>query len=291
MPELPEVETIARSLRGTHDLAISRSAHPNGPLGVLGRKFADVQVAWQRSIAEPAAAAFCMRLYGQSILEITRRGKFLVFQLEKDWMLIHLRMSGDLRVEPRDENPPGLHDRIIFNFADDARMVFNDTRKFGRAWLLKDPQQVLGNLGPEPFDPELTAGVFHRMLNEKKRAIKPLLMDQKFLAGMGNIYTDEALHLARVHPLEKASSLNYSQAESLLRAIREVLTEGIRRNGASIDWAYRGGDSRITSGCISAMARNAPCAATISNESWSASGGLIFVLLASCWKKAKKTLL
>ena len=145
-------------------------------------------------------------------------------------------------MEPRDENPPGLHDRIIFNFADDARMVFNDTRKFGRAWLLKDPQQVLGTLGPEPFDPELTADAFHSMLHKKKRAIKPLLMDQKFLAGMGNIYTDEALHLARVHPLEKASTLNYSQAESLLRAIREVLTEGIRRNGASIDWAYRGGD-------------------------------------------------
>jgi len=107
---------------------------------------------------------------------------------------------------------------------------------------VKDPQAVLGNLGPEPFSAELTPEVFHRLLLKQRRIIKTVLMDQKFLAGMGNIYTDEALHLACVNPLEKASSLNAGRANALLVAIRAVLEEGIRRNGASIDWVYRGGD-------------------------------------------------
>ena len=242
MPELPEVETIARSLRKAPDLAFSRSANSNEQPGVLGRRFAEVQVNWQRSIAEPEALVFCARLCGQKIMAITRRGKFLVFQLEKDWMLIHLRMSGDIRVEARNTFPCLSHDRVVFNFEDDARMVFNDTRKFGRIWLVKDPQAVLGNLGPEPFSAELTPEVFHRLLLKQRRIIKTVLMDQKFLAGMGNIYTDEALHLACVNPLEKASSLNAGRANALLVAIRAVLEEGIRRNGASIDWVYRGGD-------------------------------------------------
>jgi formamidopyrimidine-DNA glycosylase len=151
-------------------------------------------------------------------------------------------MSGDLRVEDTSGSAPLKHDRLILNLDNGQRLAFNDTRKFGRAWLLADPQEILGDLGPEPFDPSLDANSFHEMLQARNRQLKPLLMDQRFLAGLGNIYTDEALHLAKIHPLRLSGSLSLAEAQNLLEAIHSVLTEGIRRNGASIDWVYRGGD-------------------------------------------------
>jgi formamidopyrimidine-DNA glycosylase len=121
-------------------------------------------------------------------------------------------------------------------------MVFNDTRKFGRVWLLEDPEEVLGLLGPEPLGESLTSSIFYGMLHCRRRQLKPLLLDQTFLAGLGNIYTDEALHHARLHPLALSDRLSIEQADRLLYSIRNVLQEGIRRQGASIDWVYRGGD-------------------------------------------------
>ena len=155
-------------------------------------------------------------------------------------------MSGDLRVEPASGPdgaplPPQLHDRIVLGLDEGLRLAFNDTRKFGRAWLLDDPDAVLGDLGPEPFDENLDARVFQQMLVDRRRQIKPLLLDQTFLAGLGNIYTDESLHTAGIHPLTPSDRIDPLQAERLLTAIRAVLNEGIRRNGASIDWVYRGG--------------------------------------------------
>jgi formamidopyrimidine-DNA glycosylase len=134
------------------------------------------------------------------------------------------------------------HDRLLIDFKDGFRLVLNDPRKFGRAWLTRDPQEILGNLGPEPLDSQLTYSQFHQMLKGRKRQLKSLLLDQSFLAGLGNIYTDEALHLACLHPLRKSDSITALQSKKLLKAIRTVLKEGIRRNGASIDWVYRGGD-------------------------------------------------
>ena len=119
---------------------------------------------------------------------------------------------------------------------------FNDTRKFGRVWLLTDPQSILGRLGPEPLDEAFTAREFHTRLACRKRQLKPLLLDQTFLAGLGNIYTDEALFLAKLHPLSSSNALSQGQATRLLGTIREVLNEGILHNGASIDWVYRGGE-------------------------------------------------
>ena len=120
--------------------------------------------------------------------------------------------------------------------------VFNDTRKFGRVWLTANPEEVLGKLGPEPFGRDFTPEWLHTALHSKHRQLKPLLLDQTFLAGLGNIYTDEALHLAKLHPLAASDSITAKQAEALHEAIRKVLKEGIRRNGASIDWVYRGGE-------------------------------------------------
>ena len=156
-------------------------------------------------------------------------------------MLIHLRMSGDLRVEEV-ASQPQPHDRMAILFEDGAGLFFNDTRKFGRVWLLTDPQPILGKLGPEPLDEAFTAREFHTRLACRKRQLKPLLLDQTFLAGLGNIYTDEALFLAKLHPLSSSNALSQDQATRLLGSIREVLNEGILHNGASIDWVYRGGE-------------------------------------------------
>lgn len=238
MPELPEVETITRLLRqGTSEK----------PSSLIGCQIMSVDVLWERTLAEPGLNEFTKRITGQNIQSISRRGKFIVISLASDTLLIHLRMSGDMRLESSADGagiplPIQKHDRLVLNFANGQRLAFNDTRKFGRAWLVRDPQKILEKLGPEPLDPQLTHEVFHNMLSSRGRQLKPLLMDQHFLAGLGNIYTDEALHLARIHPLRQSNQLDLQEAKRLLSAIRSVLREGIRRNGASIDWVYRGGE-------------------------------------------------
>ncbi len=231
MPELPEVETIAH--------ALAEGGRGSPPL--IGHTIAEGEVLWARTLSSPGEAAFRRRVRGQTVRSIGRRGKFLLLTLEPDTLLFHLRMSGDLRLEAPG-TPTHKHDRFVLRFTNGWRLAFNDARKFGRAWLVADPAEVLGRLGPEPLDPALTPADFHAMLSARKRLLKPLLLDQTFLAGLGNIYTDEALHLARLHPLRLASSLDVDESAALLEAIRAVLGEGIRRNGASIDWVYRGGD-------------------------------------------------
>ena len=173
-------------------------------------------------------------------------------ELSGYYLFVHLRMSGDLYIKEVDTMPE-KHDRLILTLASplpkgdgagmmESKFVFNDTRKFGRVWLVRDPDEVVGGLGPEPLSDEFTAQMLYERLQSRHRQLKPLLLDQSFLAGMGNIYTDEALHKARLHPLTASDSVNREQAGALREAIREVLQEGIRRNGASIDWVYRGGE-------------------------------------------------
>jgi formamidopyrimidine-DNA glycosylase len=243
MPELPEVETIARYLRdGTADAP-----------GLIGRRAATVHLYWTRSLATPSEAELQERLPGQVLRSITRRGKFILLHFDVDTLLFHLRMSGDLSVVGRQEvnenvqgdqsgNQTASHTRFILDFEDDVRLFFVDPRKFGRVWLVQDPADVVGRLGPEPFDPSLTVDEFYRMLNSHRRLIKPLLLDQSFLAGLGNIYSDESLNLARIHPCQPAHLLSSFQAEALLAAIRTILGQAIDHQGASIDWVYRGGN-------------------------------------------------
>lgn len=242
MPELPEVETITRSLNNPVDRVFNDHESLITRPGVIGRTISSCEVQWERTIADPDVKSFCARLPGQSISEVNRRGKFIQFTLNDGFLICHLRMSGDIRVEPDQLETIQKHDRVLLHFEDGLRFVFNDPRKFGRFWLVDDPQRVLAALGPDPFSKELTPTRLLEMLQNYKRTIKTLLMDQSFLAGLGNIYTDEALHLARIHPLQRSDTLDPEQAERLLESIREVLLEGIRRNGASIDWVYRGGD-------------------------------------------------
>ncbi len=231
MPELPEVESFRRRfLQGTD------SSPP-----LVGKQIQGATLLWPGSLATPSPETFAVQVAGQIIEDIRRRGKYLLFHLSRHVLAIHLRMSGDLWVEG-ESKPPQKHHRLLLHLEGGMRLVFNDTRKFGRCWLVQDPTPLLNHLGPEPLDESFTPQRLYASLSVRRRQLKPLLMDQRFLAGLGNIYTDEALHIARLHPQTAANTVTRKQAEALWHAIREVLSEGIRRNGASIDWVYRGGD-------------------------------------------------
>jgi len=228
MPELPEVETISRQL---------------SPL-VCGKRIREIRVLWSRTVARPSVEELLRRLPGQSILTLHRRGKYLVFSLSQDTFLLHLRMSGDLQWR-RPGDQPQPHDRLwlLLESGDEQQILaFHDPRKFGRVWLVQDAGEVLGTLGPEPLDESFTPQKLLERLRVSRRRLKPLLLDQSFVAGLGNIYADEALHRASLHPLRPAASLSVEEAARLWQAIRQVLNEGIQRNGASIDWVYRGGE-------------------------------------------------
>jgi formamidopyrimidine-DNA glycosylase len=229
MPELPEVETIARALR-----------NGNGTPALPGRRILRVTIRWERHIAAPSPNRFRDRVQGRMIQDVSRRGKYLVFPLDQDTLLIHLRMSGDLSLAPASA-PRDKHDHTIFELDDGWELRFNDARKFGRVYLLADPQEELGKLGPEPLDPGLNAEALGIRLKRHRRLLKPLLLDQSFIAGLGNIYTDEALHRAGIHPLRRSHELTPEEVQRLWKAIQQSLEDGISHNGASIDWVYRGG--------------------------------------------------
>ena len=230
MPELPEVETISSSLRR------GVQAVPIGGMQVL-----DVTSSWPRHFSQPSYRTFRKHIRGRTIQDVRRRGKYLLFPLDERTMLIHLRMSGDLFMKSTN-SPAGRFDHTVFHLEDGWDLRFSDARKFGRVHLLKDPQKILGKLGPEPLEDEFTSGLFFDMLNGRNRQIKPLLLDQSFIAGIGNIYADEALHRAGLHPLRKSDTLDENETRALWASIRETLHDGIHRNGASIDWVYRGGE-------------------------------------------------
>jgi formamidopyrimidine-DNA glycosylase len=232
MPELPEVETVVRELR--------EGSAKRGP-SVLGKTIASVTVNWPRHIAIPSARALKQRLPGQTVERLGRRGKYLVFELSGGALLIHLKMSGDLNVVAVENAVPDRHAHTVFHFTDGTALRFSDTRKFGKVFLVQRAEDVTDVLGPEPLEAAFTAARLGRMLAKRKRLLKPLLLDQTFIAGLGNIYTDEALHLARLHPLRRSDTLTGAEVRALWRGIRQALRSGIRHNGASIDWVYRGG--------------------------------------------------
>lgn len=231
MPELPEVETIAARLRDGTDTAPS----------LIGKTIAGAEVFWNRTVEIPDASEFKKRVVGQTVQSVGRRAKYIRIDLTHDSLLIHLRMSGDVLVGEGAE-PLAKHVRLSLHFSDGTRLDFNNPRKFGRVYLLADPEEKFKGLGPEPFDNNLTSERFYSMLQKRTRKIKPLLLDQSFIAGVGNIYADETLHLSKIHPLTVANQIGEEGAALLLKNLRDVLAEGIARNGASIDWVYQGGD-------------------------------------------------
>ena len=218
MPELPEVETFVRALR----------------LPLVGRTIIGVRNDWPRHIVVPPPAELAERVAGRRIEAVDRRGKYLVFTLSDDeTLIIHLKMSGHLSVVPA-ETPPDRYAHTVFALDDGRELRFRDTRKFGRVYLVHDPAAILGPLGPEPLAGEFTAGELAALLARRKRVLKPLLLDQTFIAGIGNIYADEALYYAGLRPTRRSDSLTDGEIVALHDAIRKVLALGIDREGASI---------------------------------------------------------
>jgi formamidopyrimidine-DNA glycosylase len=227
VPELPEVETVARLVR------------PD----LVGRTITGVDVGWERSLGGPSTAEFRDRVTGLEIEGVGRRGKHVVIQTVRDGapagaLVVHLRMTGRLHVESPG-TPPGPYDRVTLRLDDGRELRFVDVRKFGRFVLTSDPDAFLAHLGPEPLGDDFTPAWFTRALRSRRRILKPLLLDQEFIAGLGNIYVDEALHRAGLHPLRRSDRVPPAKVRELHAAIRDVLEEAIRREGSSFDAFYR----------------------------------------------------
>jgi len=240
MPELPEIETIKRGLESK----------------IKGKKIRDVIVNVSKLVKEPSLVEFVEKLKDRIIKKVTRRGKYIITYLDsKEKLVIHLGMTG-LLIYPYNKNNEEImsgkikskHNHIIFNFTDNSQLVFNDIRRFGKVYLVSDINKIKGlfELGFEPLDDYFTEEAFIQILNKKKKGkIKPFLMNQKFITGLGNIYTNEVLYRSGIHPLRIVSSLNKEEVKKLYQQIRVVLNEAIKLRGSTVaDEAYYDTDGR-----------------------------------------------
>lgn len=241
MPELPEVETIVRKLR------LGQAVEPGFPSypTPLGQTVTAVWLDWPKA-ARPSASVLTKTLPGCRFESIQRRGKYLVFCLSSMaaaaaasplYLLIHLKMSGRLQVLEADF-PREKHVHFAFTLDNGYEIRLNDARKFGRVYLVSNIDEVTGHLGPEPLDNTFTLKVLRELIAKKSGGLKALLLDQSFIAGIGNIYADESLWRAKIHPLRRAQSLTDAETAALRRAIRAALSDGIKHGGAAIDWVY-----------------------------------------------------
>jgi len=225
VPELPEVETVRRTLEPVlAGRTLKRVAIEDGR---LTRPYDPVHIAAE--------------LQGERVASVDRRGKYLIIRFASGRaLLVHLRMTGSFHV---DEAPS--HERAVATLDDKTRVSYRDVRRFG-TWLLLEPDEVEpyldAKVGEEPLDALFTVAHLGERIAKRKAPIKAALLDQRTLAGLGNIYTDEALWWARIHPLRPAESLERDEVRHLHRAIRRALERGIRRQGADLgDGVYRGG--------------------------------------------------
>ncbi len=225
MPELPEVETIKNELI------------PH----IVGRTLTGVTLFWDGIVRQPSVADFRSRLIGQKITGVTRNGKYLIVSLTSDDLLIiHLKMSGSLLIS-QDSSEPPKYTRAIIHLDKGNSIFFRDPRKFGAMWLVKDRSSITGKLGPEPLEADFTPQVLAQRLKNRTAPIKALLFDQSFVAGIGNMYADEALFAARIHPLRPGGSLSQDEIERLHTAIRQILWSAIGNKGASVLNYFRPG--------------------------------------------------
>jgi formamidopyrimidine-DNA glycosylase len=199
----------------------------------VGLSIEKTAVFWDRTIATPSVSEFCARLIGQAILQISRRGKFIVFKLNQDTLLVHLRMTGKFTLSKNPE-PVSSHERLQLQLEDGRVLHYEDQRKFGKWYLFSDPGSHLSGLGLEPLSKEFTFERFEQLLKKSSQQIKPFLLNQKHIAGLGNIYADEALWAAKIHPERKANSLSVKQIKELYAAIPNVLLQGIAHMGTSL---------------------------------------------------------
>ena len=218
MPELPEVETIRRELENK----------------IINKRIVDVKIIEGRVIKEPALAGFKKGLIGEKVKEVIRRAKLLIIKLKEDnFLIIHLRISGWLLYGKEDEKA-----RVVFCFSDGTVLNYMDKRVLGELRLRKNYQDLkfIKELGPEA--PEISLAEFKEILKSRKTKIKVLLLDQSLISGLGNIYTQEALFLAKIDPRRAANSLEEEEVKLLHRKIVSVLNEAIKYKGSSVD-SYR----------------------------------------------------
>ena len=225
MPELPEVETIKNEL---------------APY-IVGHRIERVTLAWEGVVKKRSVEGFLSRLIGQGITGLARRGKYLIFNLTSDEVLIiHLKMSGSLLLKPSSAEADKFT-RAILYLDNETAFHFRDPRKFGAMWLVEDKNNVVGKLGPEPLGTGFTPQVLAQHLDNRTAPIKALLCDQSLIAGVGNMYADEALFAAKIHPLRSGGSLCRDEVKRLHSAIRRVLRAAIGNKGASIMNYFRPG--------------------------------------------------
>ena len=229
MPELPEVETIKTDLRKT----------------VCGKKITRVRIHNSKVIRQPAPAVFKRSLEGLSIKRIFRRGKLLILELSHGkFLTVHFKMTGQLVLRPSPSAkkqlgvtiaPAKTSRRVTFYLSSGMILDFNDQRLFGELRLIDDWQKLkfIQRLGPEPFD--LTSADFKDMLFKRKTEIKPLLLDQSFISGIGNIYAAEILFRAKINPQRPARSLVKKEQLALYKEIQKVLKSAIKHGGSSVD--------------------------------------------------------
>ena len=230
MPELPEVETVARDLRGL----------------VVGATITRATGDWPGTIQTHTIDDLDAALRGRVIETVGRRGKRIVVELSGDRALtVHLKMTGQLFVVSPDV-PADRHVHLVLSLDDGREIRFRDIRKFGRVGLYTRSEvgeleteageaSPLADLGPEPLDPAFTLAAFRARIRGRRARLKPLLVDQAFLAGVGNIYADEALWRARLHPLRTAATLRPDDERRLYTEVRAILAEAVERRGSSID--------------------------------------------------------
>jgi len=223
VPELPEVETVKNEL----------APH------VLGHRITGVTLNWEGIVKEPHPSLFRSRLIGQKITGLARRGKYLLFSLaEGEFLIIHLKMTGSLLLAPNSARPL-KYVRAVIHLDGGTDIHFRDPRKFGAMRLVRDAQPVVRRLGPEPLEGSFTPQVLAERLKKRQAPIKAILNDQTAVAGLGNMYADEALFSARLHPRRAGSSLSFEEVKRLHESIREVLKAAIGNKGASVNTYFR----------------------------------------------------
>ncbi len=224
MPELPEVETISRQVRPR----------------LKGRRVTSFRTYWPKNCL-PNPSAVKRGVIDRVVETVGRRGKFITLQFsDRAALLVHLRMSGRLEWAG-DEDRESLYVRAVWTLDSGDELLFCDARKFGKILYASDLAAATAGLGVEPLSRQFTPRCLAGLLASRARQLKPLLLDQTVIAGLGNIYVDESLHRAGLHPLTAARSVTPEQATALHRAIRDVLRLAIRRHGTSLDWIYPDG--------------------------------------------------
>ncbi|WP_066258088.1 DNA-formamidopyrimidine glycosylase [Neobacillus drentensis] len=222
MPELPEVETVRKTLKKL----------------VVNKTIKDITVYWPKIIKNPVEVEqFVDALIGETIVDVGRRGKFLIIYTGNFALVSHLRMEGKYGLYQKDE-PFDKHTHVLFHFTDGTELRYRDVRKFGTMHLYKKGDEFLTEpligLGPEPFSEEFTVEYLAKKLEKTTRKIKTALLDQKFFVGLGNIYVDEALFRAGIHPERLANTLNKDEITLLHREIVATLSEAVKKGGSTI---------------------------------------------------------